>query len=464
MAVESTTDAAGRSPSELSIAIIGAGMGGLGCALALAKKGFTDIQVYETASNLGFVGAGIQMAPNLVRILTRWDCWDKIAADSTDVRETSIRDGASNTELTHVDMGNIRDKYGFPHCTGHRASLAGGLYDGCRKESAITFHFGHALVSVDTFSPKPTFTIQTRDSRTRQVTADVLVAADGVKSLTRNALLSQLGLAAEAEPTGQAAYRVMLPREKMESDPDMMALLDSNQVTRWIGERRHWIAYPIHGRQIYNMSSIQPDVNFEAPSLSATYTTKGSKSAMLSVFDDFCPLVKKMLDLVPDGEVCEWKLHVHKPLPTWSHGSVALLGDACHPTLPHLNQGAAMAIEDGAVLAEVLARVPLPASDSMGEQTARAISKALAVYEELRKERTSTLVDLAAFSGRTLHLGEGKAKEERDRQFAEAKKNGGNVPDKWASPDVQKMIYTHDCMQVAAERFQELYCAATAES
>ncbi|KXJ85877.1 hypothetical protein Micbo1qcDRAFT_237260 [Microdochium bolleyi] len=457
-----TAESAGRDPTGLSIAIIGAGMGGLGCALALAKKGFTDVQVYETASNLGFVGAGIQMAPNLVRILTRLDCWDAIAADSTEVHDASIRDGASNSELTHVDMSTIRQTYGYPHCTGHRASLAGGLYQGCQKEPAIAFHFGHSLVSVDSFGPRPTFTVESRDTGRRQVTVDVLVAADGVKSVTRSQLLSQLGLTAAAEPTGQAAYRIMLPRDKMEADPDMMALLDSNQVTRWIGERRHWIAYPIHGRQIYNMSSCQPDVNF-APTLSATYTTKGSKSAMLGVYDDFCPLLKKMLDLVPDGEVCEWRLHVHKPLPTWVHGGVALLGDACHPTLPHLNQGAAMAIEDGAVLAEVLARVPLAASssDSSPEQQVSAINRALQVYEELRKERTSTLVDLAAFSGRTLHLGEGKAKEERDRQFAEARNNGGTVPDKWASPDVQKMIYTHDCMQIAAASFQALYDKAS---
>lgn len=362
-------------------------------------------------------------------------------------------------------MSDIRDKYGYPHCLGHRASLAGGLYEGCQKEPAITFHFGHSLVSVDSFSPRPTFTVKSRDSSTRQVTVDMLVAADGVKSIMRSTLLSQLGHTAEAEPTGQAAYRVMLPREKMESDPEMMALLDSNQVVRWIGERRHWIAYPIHGRQIYNMSSTQPDSNFQAPSLSATYTTKGSKAAMLGVFDDFCPLVKRMLDLVPDGEVCEWKLHVHKPLPTWTHGSVALLGDACHPTLPHLSQGAAMAVEDAAVLAEVLSRAPLPATTTSSstadaqKETAEVIRKALAVYEELRKGRTSTLVDMAAFSGRTLHLGEGKAKEERDKQFAAARQNGGSVPDKWASPDVQQMIFSHDCMQIAANKFQELYDA-----
>jgi salicylate hydroxylase len=234
----------------------------------------------------------------------------------------------------------------------------------------------------------------------------------------------------------------------MASDPEMLALLDSNQVTRWIGEKRHWICYPIASRTFYNMSSIQPDVNF-ASAPSATYTTKGSKQAMLDVFSDFCPVIQQMLNLVPEGEVCEWKLRVHKPLPTWVHGSVGLVGDACHPTLPHLNQGAAMAIEDAATIAEILFRAP--------DTTPETINKCLKVYELVRKERTTTLVDLAALSGRTLHLGAGTAKEERDRQFAEAKTNGGKVPDKWASPEVQQMIYSHDCMKIVAERFDELY-------
>lgn len=356
---------------------------------------------------------------------------------------TGQPDGATDRELAHVQMPNIRKKYGYPHCTGHRASLAGGMYEGCQHQSAIKFNFGCTLQSVDTFAPRPTFTVKPRDGEPYQVEADVLIGADGIKSMTRSQLLAQRGLDIAAEETGQAAYRVLLPRDAMASDPEMLALIDSNQVTRWIGEKRHWIAYPIASRTIYNMSSIQPDTNFaSAPSI--TYTTKGSKDAMLKVFADFCPVVQRMLNLVPDGEVCEWKLRVHKPLPTWVHGSVALVGDACHPTLPHLNQGAALAVEDGAVLAEVLARAP--------DDSPEALNRCLQVYELLRKERTTALVDLAALSGRTLHLGESEAKKERDRQFAE-----GKVPDKWASPDVQEMIYSHDCMAIAGENFEKLY-------
>ncbi|KAK5660315.1 hypothetical protein OQA88_12855 [Cercophora sp. LCS_1] len=435
---------------DLRVVVIGAGMGGLGAALAFAKKGFKKIDVFETASNLGFVGAGIQMPPNVARVLDRFGVWDEIEAEATDVKETSIRQGSTDTELSHVYMPDMRERYGYPHCTGHRSSLAGSMYKGCLKEPAITFHFSTALASVDSYSPKARITVQPRDGAAYQVEADILLAADGIKSVTRTQMLALLGHESEEEDTGQAAYRIMLTRDEMKHDPEMLALLECDTVVRWIGERRHIIAYPVSNHTIYNLSTAHPDTNF-AGATNAQYTTRGSKDAMLGVFEEFCPLVHRMLNIVPDGEVCEWKLRIYKALPTWVHGNVALLGDACHPTLPHLSQGAAMAIEDGAVLAECVSRVP---EDKLGDS--EALSKALKVYELLRKPYTTTLVDLASHSGRVLHLGEGKAKEERDRLFKDNGKSG-TVPDKWASPDVQKMIYGNDCVKEAIERFEELY-------
>lgn len=363
-------------------------------------------------------------------------------------REVLWTEGSTDQELAHVEMPDIEAKYGYPHCTGHRADLAGGMYEGCRRESAIKFKLGHPLTSIDAFQPKPTITVTPHTGSPYQATHDVLIGGDGIKSLTRTAILSEIGDESLEADTGQACYRIMLHRADMERDPEMKALIDSNCVVRWIGEKRHIIAYPVANKTIYNISSAQPDVNF-AKGVSATYTTTGSKPQMMKVYEDFCPLVQRMLDLVPDGEVVEWKLRQIQPLRTWSVGAVALLGDACHPTLPHLSQGAAMSIEDGAVIAEVLSRIP--------DTRPGTISRALKTYELLRKDRTTTLVDMAAYSGRQLHLGEGQAKEERDRQFREHKQGKGAIPDKWASPDVQKMIYEHDCVRDAAERFDEIF-------
>jgi len=420
----------------------------LACALALAKQGFTHIDIYETASNLGFVGAGIQLAPNMARILDRLGVWADIEREAVELKETSIRQGDEDKELAHVDLRYIRETYGYPHMVGHRSSLAGSLYEGCKRERAISFHFATALEAVESFSPRPKIRVKPRNGEPYSVQADVFLAADGVKSVTRDTILQELKADARIEDTQQAAYRIMLRREEMEHDPELLELIDNDVVIRWIGEKRHIIAYPVSNKSIYNVSTAQPDKNFAAAP-SATYTTKGSKSAMLATFGDFCPKIQRMLRLVPDGEVCEWKLRVHSPLPTWVHGSVALIGDACHPTLPHLAQGAAQAIEDAAVLGVVLSRCP--------DKSPESINKALVVYERVRKERAETLVELAAANGRDLHLGAGAAKEERDKKFAALKEKKGTVPDKWADADVQKMIYGHDCMEITETLFNKIF-------
>lgn len=290
-------------------------MGGLTTALALAKQGFKNIDVYEYASNLGFVGAGIQLAPNMARILDRLDVWKPIFDEAVVLKETSIVQGSTDQELAHVDLDYVEKTYGYPHCVGHRSSLAGSIYEGCKKESsAIKFHFSHSVESIESFGPRPKFVVKPRDGEAYTVETDVLLAADGVKSRVREYMLKELNVDAKVVDTDQAAYRIMLKREEMQNDPELLELIEADKVIRWIGEKRHIIAYPVSNKQIYNLSTTQPDKNFAAAP-SATYTTKGSKSAMMDTFHDFCPKIKRMLDLVPDGEVCEWKLRVHEPLP-----------------------------------------------------------------------------------------------------------------------------------------------------
>ncbi|KAJ5215060.1 hypothetical protein N7468_010739 [Penicillium chermesinum] len=440
----------GQDPRELQIAILGAGMGGLTCALALAQRGFKNIDVYENAPDLGFVGAGIQLAPNMARVLDQLGVWKGIEAEAVNIEDTSVRVGADNTELAHVDLGYIKDTYNYPHMVGHRSSLANGLYRGCLKESAIKFHFATPASDV-AFGPRPSFTATPRrGGAPYKVECDVLLGADGIKSETRVTMLKRLNVDVGVKDTQQAAYRIMIHKDQIKDDPELLALINSTRVTRWIGEKRHIIAYPVSNHTIYNLSTAQPDTHFAAAT-NATYTTRGSKEAMLIVFGDFCPMVKRILNYVPEGEVCEWKLRSHDPLPTWVHDSVALLGDACHPTLPHLAQGAAQAIEDGAVIAVALSRLP----DIQPE----SINKALRVYERVRKSRAEALVEMAAASGRALHLGDGAAKEERDRQFAALKSQGGKgpVPDKWADADVQREIYGFDCTQVTEDNFDEYF-------
>ncbi|KAF9890639.1 hypothetical protein FE257_005770 [Aspergillus nanangensis] len=433
----------------LQICIIGAGIGGLTTGLALAKQGFQNIQVYENAPALGFVGAGIQMAPNMARILKVLGVWDAIAADGVATDYYSIREGASGKIMGLVDCRNIETDYGSRQTGGHRATLVNTLYDACVRHK-VQFSFSSTVDASLDFTGRPTFSVTTAgEEKPHPVQCDILLGADGVKSKTRQALLRKLNVKAGVKETGQAAYRIMLTREQMQHDPELLALLDGDQTIRWIGEKRHIVGYPISQRSIYNISTTQPDVNFAAAA-SATYTTKGSKKAMMNLYSDFCPLVPRMLDLAPDQEIVEWKLNVHDPLPTWVQGSFALVGDACHPTLPHLGQGAAQAIEDGAVLSIFLGALP----DASPEN----ISKALMAYEKERKERAETLVALAAESSRELHLGAGKAREERDRAFAAIKTGTpGKVPDKVMDIDVHKMTYGFDCMREAQDKIATVF-------
>ncbi|KAK5076319.1 hypothetical protein LTS08_006950 [Lithohypha guttulata] len=437
--------------ASLRICIIGAGMGGLTTALSLAAAGFQDIHVFESASDLGFVGAGIQMAPNMARVLDRLGVWDEIAKEAVVLNETSIRQGATDEELAHVDLRYIKEAFGFEHMVGHRSTLARGIQNGCLRYPGVKFSFGTLCEDVDVVSDRPSFTAIPRKDPSKEpqrVTCDILFGADGIKSVVRSAMLKHLKADAEIIDTNQAAYRIMLSREQMSRDPELLKLIDSDKVIRWIGERRHIIAYPVSSKQIYNLSTTQPDVNF-ASATNSQYTTKGSKKQMLSVYGDYCPMIQRMLDLVPEGEVCEWKLRVHQPLPTWVVNTTALVGDACHPTLPHLAQGAAQAIEDAAVLGVVMAKIP--------DASPQSISKALRIYEKVRKERAETLVGLAAASGREMHLGAGAAQEERDKAFAALRASGGkgHVPDRWADAEVQKMIYGFDCFAVADQLFDK---------
>src|SRR2546423_2659628 len=160
------------------------------------------------------------------------------------------------------------------------------------------------------------------------------------------------------------------------------------------------------------MPTAQPDTNFAAVP-SATYTTRGSKSSMLAIYADSYPKLKRLLNLVPDENVCEWKLRIHAPPPTWVHGSLALGRRRMPSNLTPSCPRAAQAIEDATVLGVVLARMP--------DRDPHSVNNVLRVYERPRKQRAETLIDLTAASDHELHLGESAAKEACDKQFAALK-------------------------------------------
>lgn len=159
------------------------------------------------------------------------------------------------------------------------------------------------------------------------VRGDLVIGADGIKSTIRGHLLEDSSIKAIA--TGDAAYRIMLPRSVMEKDPELKELIDEPLATRWLGPGRHIIAYPVRNHDLYNVVLLHPD----RQEIEESWTTKGSKQAMVDNYEGWDPKIRKIIDLVEEDEVLEWKLCLHRPLKTWTRGLVALIGDSCHPML-----------------------------------------------------------------------------------------------------------------------------------
>ncbi|KZV87759.1 FAD/NAD(P)-binding domain-containing protein [Exidia glandulosa HHB12029] len=430
----------------LRIAIVGAGIAGLSTALALARAGFTHIDVFEAASSFGEIGAGIQVAPNMSAILDRLGVLDKVVKDSVALDGMQIRRCSTNEVLASPSFLHLRDTYRYPQMVCHRADLSKTLFDACISTGVIRIHFSSRLTDLDFENTR--FCV-TQGEETRWVEVDVVLAADGVKSIARARMLAATGQVDDAEDTGQAAYRVMLTREQIvaSGDKELLDLLDSQIAQRWTGHGRMIIAYPIAHHNIYNISTAHPDTHF-ARAPTGAWTTYGSRAAMLGTYVSYCDTVQRLLALVRRDQVCEWKLRVHAPLDGWVRERVALLGDACHPTLPHLAQGAAQAVEDGAVLAAVLAKVGCKED----------VGRALRVYEALRKERAEWVVDAAAHSGKQLLLSDEAALEARDQLFANSHESGRN-PDQYADKEVQQRIYGHDCIEEVHTKWDELWAA-----
>lgn len=188
------------------------------------------------------------------------------------------------------------------------------------------------------------------------VRGDVVIGADGIKSIVRKHLHED----SKAIATGDAAYRIILPRNVMEQDPELKALVDEPQATRWVGPSRHIIAYPVRKHNLYNVVLLHPDRG----GVEESWTTKGSKQAMVDNYSGWDQRVRKLIDLVSDDEVLEWKLCLHSPLRTWIRGSVALIGDACHPMLYVFTSSSQSLFWSGfdPLLGRMLLKVPLKQS------------------------------------------------------------------------------------------------------
>lgn len=376
---------------------------------------------------MGEVGAGIQIAPNAARILGRFGLLEKIMGCANVLEKNSLRRWQNNKEIgTAPLMPKIGEKYKAPLSVIHRGDLQRILVEGVYAKK-VDVRLKHKVIKAD-----PEFKARVQVESGEWIEGDVVIAADGIKSDIRYQMASHHGVKDQSTCTGDAAYRVILPREKMQEDNRALGLLDSNSGTRWMGPGGHIMAYPIKNNAVYNMVLIHP----QKPDAKNTesWTNKGDKREMMDFYKGWNDLVRKLLSSVPEGEINEWTLNSHRPLPHWIENKCALIGDSCHPMLPYVAQGAAQAIEDAAVLTVAL---------SLAED----VPTALGVYEAVRKSRGEAIQNSAATTRQALHLPDGPEQEKRDKAIA----GTGPNPDLWADHDWQDFMWGVDVMKDTLE-------------
>jgi salicylate hydroxylase len=221
---------------------------------------------------------------------------------------------------TILNPGNYDDSHGSTFAT-HRADLHSALADKALSLENVKLRVNAPVIDVQFDRPAVVLSDGT------VIGADVVLGADGIKSVVREKLLDDSSV--KAYPTGDAAYRILIPRNKMMPNPELKELMEPPHATRWVGPSRHIVGYPIRNGELYNVALIHPDRG----SAEESWTTRGSKQAMIDDYAEWEERITQMLSHVEENEVLEWRLNLYMPLKTWTRASVALLGDACHPML-----------------------------------------------------------------------------------------------------------------------------------
>jgi len=339
----------------LKVAIIGAGMGGLATAAALRRVGI-EVMVYEQARQFARLGAGIQVGCNAMKVLRELGLESRLRQGSFYPRSWNNRDWRTGEIKFDMIFGeSAEQKFGAPYLLAHRgdlhAALASIVPAGCVR-------LGHKLVGLD--PSRDGIRLSFADGSA--ASADAVVGADGVHSVVRDILFG----ASAVTFTGRIAYRTTYPAA-------LLGGIRIDDCTKWWGEDRHIVIYYVKPdrSEVYLVTS-QPEPEFRIESWSA----KGDVGELRAAFAGFSGEVERVLAACPD--VHKWAIVDRGPLQRWAEGNVTLLGDSCHPMTPYMAQGAAMAIEDAAVLSRCLDGVDVD-----------GVTKAFRSFEATRRERTT---------------------------------------------------------------------------
>jgi salicylate hydroxylase len=364
------------------VAIIGGGIGGLAAALALHRRGL-DVTVYEQSPSLGEIGAGIGLSPNAIKACRALDIEQEVVAVGSAAEWQIMRSALSGREISRQPVAANSGKFGAPHLTVHRADLLAILARALPEQNVRT---GVRCVAV---SPGTEVAVA-RFADGGEIEADVIVGADGIHSAVRASLFGPK----QPRFTGCVCYRGLVPMQDVPRD------VDAKNNLLWMGPHGHIVHYPVRRGELLNIVA-----HFDSDAWTEeSWIRQCDRAELLATYRGWHPLLLALIRGNPNWY--KWALYDREPLEQWSVGRATLLGDAAHAMLPYLGQGAAMAIEDGCVLAACLAGIP-------GDPTA-----ALARYEELRKPRTRAAVLGSRTRAMENHLASPWARFKRDLRFA----------------------------------------------
>lgn len=354
-----------------TIAIAGAGIGGLSTALALARHGINST-IFERRSDPSEAGAGIQLGPNATGVLSALGVLDAVRAVAAEPDALIIHDGIAGRVLARFPLGRwMRERHGAPYLTLHRQDLHQALLAAVKAEPLVKRAYGHEVASFANSASG----VDVRFSEGSTVAADALIAADGLWSKLRTEVAGRHALV----PTGKTAYRAVVPSVALP------ASLSANDVHVWMSPGAHVVHYPVRSG---SETAIIVVIDGSASSDGWDRQASADEMKQFSVLE-FAPPLRDLIAAANDWRM--WRLQVLPPDFRWVKGAAALLGDAAHPLTPFFAQGGALAIEDAAIVAQKLAR-------------GGPISQCLADYENERRVRVRKVFDASLANGRIYHL------------------------------------------------------------
>lgn len=362
------------SGERADVIIVGGGIGGLAAATALTQKGLS-VKVYERAREFGEVGAGMQIASNCTRILDDLGLLDEAKSLGVVPDRMLMRDAIDARPLLDLDLRGVEERYGHPYMVIHRSDLH-GIFLRAAQRQGVELHGGMKAIAYDNVEGGARVTFE--DGTTDE--ADIVIAADGIHSVARPSIVVD-------EPVSSAyvAYRGAVPIE-MAAEND----IDPTAVQVYIGPGCHFVQYALRAGEMFNQVAV-----FESPKALAGQEDWGTPDEMDAAFEGTCEQVQKGLPLMWRDRW--WRMFDRDPIMNWLNGRIALLGDAAHPPLQYMAQGAIMAIEDGWVLAQHAER--LRSADGRVDWDA-----ALAAYNAVRPEHCRRILSTGRVWGELWHL------------------------------------------------------------